>query len=460
MRGGGVLLPGAFPVTRGRRLKPAVRTWAGAVSLLLAALGSAAEEPIDGWLPEETLFCLSFESPERTAARLSEGQYAGLRGHPSAQRIAIEAKGLLVAAREASLARGEVWLGPFWDVVKGPILLAVVRAGGRESPLVVMDTGEPGAFGRHLARLADLGVLGQEVERDGIRARPGSEGAGSVFWIDREGLVAFSWREDVIASVVEHLGRGGRGLAPRLDAARKKLRTDADALLYLPREAVREFVDRSTDVASLGLPEDATLALAITLDPDALDVRAFLFAPRPRRGVLALLDEPNGPLDAPPFLQQSPFVAARFDLARFVASDAGRLAKSFVQALGNRFALAQVEGEQVFLAEVDREAWMRRLLSAFPGQGGVHEAPDGAVAMRDGWLIAASRAAPVMRLLSEPAEEPAVDPALPRERIVFWRLPPSPPRSWDDPMRLLKGQAGALVNDPDGLLLVHRAALR
>ncbi len=438
-----------------------MRTFAGAVWLLLAALGSAAQEPIDGWLPEETLFCLSVESLPRTRARLAEGRYAAVRGDPAAERLVIEAKALLAEAREASLERGEVWLGPFWEAAKGPILLAVVRAGGRESPLVVMDTAEPGAFGRHLARLADMGVLGQEVQRDGIRARPGGEGAGAVFWIDRGGLVAFSWREDVVGSVVEHLGRGGRGLAPRLDAARKKLRTDADALLYLPRDAFRELEDQSTDVASLGLPEDTTLALSITLDPDAVDVRAFLFAPRPRKGVLALLDEPNEALDPPPFLSQdTPFVAARFDLARFVTSDAGRLAKSFVQALGSRFALAQVGGEQVFLAEVDREAWMRRILSAFPGQGGVHEAPGGAAAMRDGWLIAASHAAPVMRLLSEPGTPLPVDPALPSRRIVFWRLPPGPPRCWDDPMRLLKGQAGALRNDPDGLLLVHRASLR
>jgi hypothetical protein len=131
-----------------------------------------------------------------------------------------------------------------------------------------------------------------------------------------------------------------------------------------------------------------------------------------------------------------------------------------VRALGDRFALARVGDEQVFLAEVEGEAWMRRLLSAFPGDGGVHEGPDGAAAMRNGWLVAAPRPLTVMRLLSDPAAPSPLDPALPRERIAFWRLPPSPPRFWDDPARLLKGQQGALVNDPDGLLLVHRIALR
>jgi hypothetical protein len=153
-------------------------------------------------------------------------------------------------------------------------------------------------------------------------------------------------------------------------------------------------------------------------------------------------------------------VAARFDLSRLVDADAPRLARSFVHALGDRFALAEVGGEQVFLAEVDREVRMRRLLSAFPGQGGVHEAPDGAAAVRDGWLIAASRAGPVMDLLSEPASATPPDPSLPERRIALWRIAPVPPQTWDDPMRLLGRQEGALVNDPDGLLLVHRAALR
>ncbi len=54
----------------------------------------------------------------------------------------------------------------------------------------------------------------------------------------------------------------------------------------------------------------------------------------------------------------------------------------------------------------------------------------------------------------------ALDAALPVRRIALWRLSPEPPRCWDDPMGLLGGQEGALVNDPDGLLLVHRAALR
>jgi len=435
-----------------------VRTWAGVLGVCLAALGSAAEEPIDRWLPEGTLFCLSIENPSRTAARLAGGRYAARRGDPAAQRIAVEAKTLLAAAREATVAGGDIWLGAFWELARGPILLAVVPSPGGAAPLVVIDAV---AFRCHLARLADAGVLGPEVDRRGIRARAGGEGVGAVFWIEQGGVVAFSWREDAVATVARGLFEGGRGLAPRLAAVRGKLRADADALLYLPREALKELEDRNTDVAALGLPDGITLGVAITLDPDAIDVRAFLFAPRPRRGVLALLDRPNAGLDPPPFLPPGiPFVAARFDLSRLVGADAPPLARSFVRALGDRFALAHVGGEQVFLAEVEREAWMRRLLSAFPGQGGVHEAPDGAAALRDGWLVAASRAGTVMDLLSEPRAPSPLDPALPRERIACWWLPPTPLRRWDDPMGLFAGQAGALVNDADGLLLVHRVAIR
>lgn len=438
-----------------------MRILAGAVWLLLAALGSAAQEPIDGWLPEGTLFCLSAESPTRTAARLSKGRYATVRGDPAAQRLAVEAKALLATAREASLERGEIWLGSFWELARGPLLLAVVRARGGEAPVVVMDVGDASAFRDHLARLAEAGVLGHEVVRDGIHARPGGEGSGAVFWIERGPVVAFSWREDAVEAVAEH--RHGEGLAPRLASVRRKLRPDADVLLYLPREAMAELEERSTDVASLGLADDVTVGLTITLDPDALDVRAFVFAPRPRRGVLALLDEPNAELDPPPFLPADTpaFVAARFDLSRFVGSEAGPLANSFVRALGDRFGLAWIGGEQVFLAEIDRETWMRRLLGALPGRGdGVREGPDGAVAMRDGWLIAAARPEPVRDLLSAsvvPQEWPL---ALPARRVMLWRLSPAPPRKRDDPMRLFAGQAGALVNDPDGFLLVHRALLR
>ncbi|MCK6460030.1 MAG: hypothetical protein L6Q95_09070, partial [Planctomycetes bacterium] len=92
-----------------------MRTMAGALWLSLAALGAAAQEPIDGWLPEETLFCLSVEDPPRTAGRLRAGRYGEMRGDPAAQRIAVEVKALLVRAREASHERGDVWLGSFWD---------------------------------------------------------------------------------------------------------------------------------------------------------------------------------------------------------------------------------------------------------------------------------------------------------------------------------------------------------
>jgi hypothetical protein len=132
--------------------------------------------------------------------------------------------------------------------------------------------------------------------------------------------------------------------------------------------------------------------------------------------------------------------------------------KPFVRALGDRFVLA---GDGVFLAEVDREPWMRRLLSAFPTAGdGVHMGPDGAMGMRDGWLIAADRPGPVRDLLSAPAAPPDWPAGLPPRRILLWRVAPAPPRSWDDPARLLGVQAAALVNDPDGFLLVHRATLR
>ena len=456
-----------------------MRTLAGTLGLCLLALGSAAEEPIEGWLPEETLFCLSVENPSRTAARLAGGRYAAVRGDPAAQRLAVEAKAFLAAARETTTARGEVWLGAFWELARGPILLAVVPARDGPAPLVVIDVGEAAAFRGHLARLADTGVLGPEAERDGIRARHGGEGGGAVYWIERGSVVAFSWRETAVVAAARRMRDGSSGLAPRLAAVRGKLRADADAILYLPREALKELEDRSTDVASLSLPDEVALGLAITLDPDALDVRAFLFAPRPRRGVLALLDGPNVELDPPPFLAAEGFLAARVDLRglprfaretldadeareleRLMDRDAGRLATSFLGAVGDRFALAQVGGEQVFLAKVEREAWMRRLLSAFPGEGGVREGPDGAVALRDGWLIAAARADPVRQLLSEPRAPWAATDALPGRRIAVWRLAPEARRTWDDPMRLFAGQEGALVNDPDGLLLVHRVLLR
>lgn len=128
-----------------------MRIWGGAALLCLAALGSAADEPIEGWLPEGTLFCLSVENPSRTAARLSAGRYAAVRGDPAAQRLAVEVKTLLAAAREAAVARGEVWLGAFWELARGPILLAVVPASGGPAPLVVIDVGDAAAFRGHLA---------------------------------------------------------------------------------------------------------------------------------------------------------------------------------------------------------------------------------------------------------------------------------------------------------------------
>ncbi len=448
-----------------------MRTMAGALWLLLATSGAAADEPIDGWLPEGTLFCLSVEDPPRTAARLVEGRYAELRGDPAAQRIAIEAKALLARAREASHEKGEVWLGAFWNLARGPILLAVVRAGGREVPLVVMETGDAEAFPRHLARLADAGVLGPGTRRDHrgetIRSRQGGEASGAVYWTAQGGVVAFSWRPEAVEELIDHRRAGGPGLAPRLGALRAKLRGDADVLLWLPREALAELERRNEDLAELALPADASLGMTIALDADAVDVRAFLFAPRPRKGVLAFLDEPNGEVSPPPFVARGTFVAARLDLARVLAlagvgGDETPLVKPFVRALGDRFALARVGGDEVFLAEVANEARMRRVLSALPDAGGgVREGPDGAVAMRDGWLIAAERPRAVFRLLAEPSRPPpAASSPLPRDRILSWRLAPGPPLDWDDPMRLFAAQEGALVNDPDGFLLVHRVALR
>jgi hypothetical protein len=446
-----------------------VRTMAGAVCLLLAALGSAAQEPIDGWLPGKTLFCLSFEDPPRTARRLTTGRYGALRGDPSAQRVEVELKDLLARAREASLERGEVWLGSFWKLARGPLLLAVIHAHGQAAPLVVLDTGEEDAFGRHLGRLADAGVLGPEVSRvyrgSLVRSRRGGEGAGAVFWTERRGVVGFSWREDAIEELIDHLDGGEPTLAPRLGALRRKLRADADALLLLPREALRELEQRNPDLLALALPDDASLGMTITLDPDAIDVRAFLFAGS-RKGVLSLFDEPNTDLAPPPFANAGTFVAARFDLPRVLAFAGVKgdtfppLARKLARALGDRFALLPGR-DQVFLASVRDEAWMKRLLAAFPGTGdGVHEGPDGAIAMRDGWIVAASRPDAVRRMLAEPPRDLALSDALPRDRILLWRLAPGPPRDWDDPMRLFGPQEGALVNDADGLLLVHRVPLR
>lgn len=443
---------------------------AGALWLLVATSGAAAE-PIDGWLPEGTLFCLSFEDAPRTAARLALGRYREIRGDPAAQRIAVEAKALLVRAREASHEKGDVWLGSFWDLARGPLVLAVVRAGGREVPLVVMETCDDRAFPRHLARLADAGVLGDEVRRDyrgaTILARHGGEGAGAVFWTAAGGVVAFSWRAEAVEEVIDHRRAGGPGFAPRLDAFRAKLRGDADLLLLLPREALAELERRNTDLRDLALGPAASLGMTVALDPDALDVRMFLFAPRPREGVLAFLDEPNGEVLPPPFLGASTFVAARFDLARVLeragvrGDEAPPLARRFVRALGDRFALARVGEGEVFLAEVANEAWMRRLLAALPDAGGgVRAGPDGAVAMRDGWLVAADRAGAVRRMLAAPRAEPLASGSLPRDRIMLWRIAPGAPLDWDDPMRLFAAQEGALINDADGLLLVHRVALR
>jgi len=444
---------------------------AGALWLLLAALGAAAQEPIDGWLPEETLFCLSVESLPRTGARLNEGRYGEVRGDPAAERLVIEARALLARAREASHQRGEVWLGSFWKLARGPVLLAVLDARGRETPVVVMETGDDAAFGGYLARLADAGVLGEERERtyrgEVVRARQGGEGAGAVYWTVRDGVVAFAWRAQAVEEVIDHRRTGGRGLAPRLDAVRGKLRDDADLLLYLPREALAELELRNPDLKSVGLGRRASLGMTIALDPDGLDVRAFLALPDRREGALAFLEERNVELKPPPFLGDAPFVAARFDLARVLQAagvkgdEAPPLARRFVRALGDRFALATVDRDQVFLAEVTNEGWMRRLLGAFPDAGGgVRTGPDGAAALRDGWLLAAERPATLWRLLSEPPREVPVSDALPRERIMLWRLAPGPPKDWDDPMRLFGMQEGALVNAPDGLLLVHRVPLR
>ncbi|HEX5137353.1 MAG TPA: hypothetical protein VFY93_10290, partial [Planctomycetota bacterium] len=325
-----------------------MRTMAGALWLLLAALGAAAQEPIDGWLPEETLFCLSVEDLPRTVARLDEGRYAEVRGDPPAQRLIVEVRTLLARAREASHERGEVWLGSFWNLARGPVLLAVVRAGGREVPVVVIETGDEAAFDGYLARLAGAGVLGGERERtyrgETIRTRQGGEGAGAVFWNGHGSAVAFSWRAEAVEEVIDQRLAGGRGLAPRLAALRGRLRGDADVLLYLPREALAEIRRRNTDLGETALGPGASLGMTLSLDPSGLDVRAFLALPS-REGVLALLDERNVELEPPPFLGSAPFVAARFDLARVLEAagvkgdDAPPLARRFVRALGDRFAL-------------------------------------------------------------------------------------------------------------------------
>ncbi|HEX5137262.1 MAG TPA: hypothetical protein VFY93_09835, partial [Planctomycetota bacterium] len=85
---------------------------------------------------------------------------------------------------------------------------------------------------------------------------------------------------------------------------------------------------------------------------------------------------------------------------------------------------------------------------------------DGAAALRDGWFLAAERPAALWRLLSEPGRDAPLSDALPRERIMLWRLARDPTLDWDDPMRLFGVQEGVLVNQPDGLLLVHRVPLR
>jgi hypothetical protein len=465
-----------------------VRIWAGALWLLLFTLGSAAGEPIVGWLPEETLVCLTVEGRARSAARLAEGRYAELRGDPAAQRLGLEAKALLAVARERSLADGDPWLGAFWELAQGELVLAVVRARGRPAPLVLLDLGDrPEAFREHLARLARAGVLGAELAHGEIRARPGAEGVGAVFWIQRGSRVAFSWREGAVEEVLARLS-GGPGVAARRDfaAVRERLKADADLWAFLPRAALRELEARSTDVRAgvdaLGLPEEGALGLSLALAPDALELRAFVFAPGPRRRLLKLLDRADGPLAPPASLPRDTraLVAMRLDLRRaldlaremlpadaaeldrLARGESGELATSFLRALGRRFALAYVgpREEQVLLAELEREAWLRRLIASVTGRrGDVFEGPDGALAIREGWL----RAAPRVDLVRGDGPLPGFDRAqagLPERRAMLWYLAPPAPRAWDDPARLLGAQAGALTNEADGVLLVHRVLLR
>jgi hypothetical protein len=467
-----------------------VRTLAGAVWLLLAALESAAQGTLDGWLPEETLFCLSVEDRSRSTARLAAGP-GRFRGDPAVQRLAVETKVLLAEARRECLARGEVWLGPFWNLARGQIVLAVVRARGAEAPLVLLDLGDqPGAFRAHLRRLARAGVLGLEILRDHegetVHTRPGSEGTGAVFWIQRGSRVAFSWRAGAVEAVVDRL-RGAKGVAARRDfsVVRAKLPRDADAVAWLPGEALAELAARSDDVRGLldvlGLRDDGALGLALTFAPDALEVRAFLLAPRPRRRLLALLDGIDGPLEAPPLPRGTrAFLAARLDLRgvlalaeetlspdertalrRLLDGEEGELATSFVRALGDEFALAYVGSEAVLVAEVDREASLRRLLASVTGaRGNLFRGPDGALALRDGWLFAAARPDLVAAAPEALPALAAAASALPERRAMLWVLAPAPPRRWDDPAALFGAQAGALANDPDGLLLLHRALWR
>jgi hypothetical protein len=320
-----------------------------------------------------------------------------------------------------------------------------------------------------------------------VRARPGGEGVGAVFWIQRGARVAFSWREGAVLAVIDRMG-DGTGIARRRDfaAVEERLAAGADAWAFLPRAALAELEARSTDVRALvdalAVPDGCALGLSLTLAPDALELRAFLFAPGPCRRLRKLLDGADGPLAPPPSLPSDTraFVATRLDLRRalelarelqpeqaeeldrLARGESGELAASFLRALGDRFALAYVgpRAEPLFLAELAREAWMRRLLASATGmRGDVFTGPDGALAIRDGWLLGAAR----VDLVQGTGQLPGLDRAaagLPGRRAMLWYLAPPAPRGWDDPARLLGAQAGALRNDPEGLLLVHRVLLR
>jgi hypothetical protein len=322
-------------------MRPLLRCSAALALLLALAPLAHAEEDLASLLPEGTCLYLTMDDVTASRARLEKHALTSLWREPSLQaflrgpleeleRLMAEARaGLGVSPfglaehlkGAASFAVTGVDAKPDGRLVVGLVFLARVGAGGPAVRAWIEKAEEK--LGESHRRLEEA-VRGVTVvsyhEREERKEREEDESSGSpvtvgpLCWFLHEDLLAVASDPQVLEGVIARLSggvTGGLAADASYRAAMARIAQGADLRLWIDVAAIlaavktgvgtEDWAEAEPIVSALGLDGLRGFALATALTDRGLSHRALLLAPRPRRGLLVLLDGPNSALEPPAF---------------------------------------------------------------------------------------------------------------------------------------------------------------
>jgi len=290
--------------------------------LLLLAV-SVLAQGFDTWLPENTIFYMSFEDLGRSREAYERGPLAALMSDPKMQPFLEAPKAMWRQMMDKQKDEDGTSVEELWEFMHGQAALALVSAPGDEVPQGVMlvRLGEKegefrGWIQRMNARDEERGESRvREEEFQGITLslhhslKEGEEEELPTTHFLHDGAFVMAESPAAAKEVVTRIrAEDGSRLADNETFKSVRARTGArsDLLVYVDvAAAVRITAKTDEERASLDLVGFGTVkafALQSTLRENGLLTRAFLLAPGEKTGILKILAGENTALHPPAFL--------------------------------------------------------------------------------------------------------------------------------------------------------------